>query len=943
MKISNASKKVLASALSAAMVVAFAPTAAFGAQNSQKVTVKFDLAGGVDTASNPQDALASSIEYTVGGVETVTFAKATGSFDSSATYYETATAETAGAVKDTTNGTYYVKVANAVSGSFSNYYVRTDGWSTSGAITLPNYSSIQIQSGKKGDGTADGYVITGWKIGYDENGDGDFDDDKDILLDDNAGVNGVQIDVSNAKIIGGTTLTAIAQYASATLDGAFSIDNDGDGSDHKYATVDFTDLSTTGTMKNSSAAYIKVTDPAGTVTQKAIAQASDKIVTAAKAGAYTAELVDGNGVTVDKKTYLVGELQLTGGTFSGAANGTPDGYDTAVQKVFYEASATTGVNYATALDSSNKGTLNLNATKKIDGTDCIADYFVDANGNKSTTNAEVKSVKGGVTTVLTAHYAAEGATILSASAKNGTLTVVADGFTRTSDFADAASVADPSKLSGNAAKYYMVVTDASGAVVAETVQTGATQKAFGGSSSTYTVDNVAGGTYTVTLYKITPKTAGSVADSAAATKTAVSAKSVEVKGAANPTWKFTPEADATKVNSLGIVELGNAAGEGYDVMYLFNGSTTATAGALTGKYDTAKGGVAVTASTGNYLHLVAKATDSKTDPQYSSVVNLAGYKTQISTFTTFATAMGNVKIGGSGTAYYGQNDSVKAAVAAAEKTFKDAGYKESKLANGTETAWNAEIIAGEQAVVDTVAAVAKSEVEKLYAGVASTDGTVTKLTEANYNDAVKAIEKVSADYKANHDSDATNNVVKNGEVTYADNGTYAQAIDAALQAAKKATVKYAKADVDAAAAVTKALKEAKTGDEAKAAIEAYGQLSNAAKELVSSADVAAAQDVVTKAELKDAQDDAAVSKVKGKTVKAKAKKATKSSLKVVKSKSGAKSTFKKTSGNSKVKVYKSGKIVVKKGLKAGKKYTVKVKATVGTQTKTVKVVVKVAK
>mgnify|MGYP002621095659 CR=1 FL=1 len=96
-------------------------------------------------------------------------------------------------------------------------------------------------------------------------------------------------------------------------------------------------------------------------------------------------------------------------------------------------------------------------------------------------------------------------------------------------------------------------------------------------------------------------------------------------------------------------------------------------------------------------------------------------------------------------------------------------------------------------------------------------------------------------------------------------------------------------------------------------------------------------------ELKDAQDDAAVSKVKGKTVKAKAKKATKSSLKVVTSKSGAKSTFKKTSGNKKVTVSKSGKIVVKKGLKAGKKYTVKVKATVGTQTKTVKVVVKVAK
>ena len=36
MKISNASKKVLASALSAAMVVAFAPTVAFGAQAGRR-------------------------------------------------------------------------------------------------------------------------------------------------------------------------------------------------------------------------------------------------------------------------------------------------------------------------------------------------------------------------------------------------------------------------------------------------------------------------------------------------------------------------------------------------------------------------------------------------------------------------------------------------------------------------------------------------------------------------------------------------------------------------------------------------------------------------------------------------------------------------------------------------------------------------------------------
>ena len=46
MKISNASKKVLASALSAAMVVAFAPTVAFGAPTADKIKVSFNPNGG---------------------------------------------------------------------------------------------------------------------------------------------------------------------------------------------------------------------------------------------------------------------------------------------------------------------------------------------------------------------------------------------------------------------------------------------------------------------------------------------------------------------------------------------------------------------------------------------------------------------------------------------------------------------------------------------------------------------------------------------------------------------------------------------------------------------------------------------------------------------------------------------------------------------------------
>ena len=185
------------------------------------------------------------------------------------------------------------------------------------------------------------------------------------------------------------------------------------------------------------------------------------------------------------------------------------------------------------------------------------------------------------------------------------------------------------------------------------------------------------------------------------------------------------------------------------------------------------------------------------------------------------------------------------------------------------------------------------------------------------------------------------------------------ALDGDLKKAAKAEDITA-VDVAAAKAVNEAIAAlpAVTADNAKdvkAAAEKviadYAALTESQKKLVSSADYAKAVAAVEAADKAIAeaaatvvaQDKAAIAKVKGKTVKAKAKKATKSSLKVVTSKSGAKSTFKKTSGNKKVTVSKSGKIVVKKGLKAGKKYTVKVKATVGASTKTVKVIVKVAK
>ena len=284
------------------------------------------------------------------------------------------------------------------------------------------------------------------------------------------------------------------------------------------------------------------------------------------------------------------------------------------------------------------------------------------------------------------------------------------------------------------------------------------------------------------------------------------------------------------------------------------------------------------------------------------------------------------------------------------------GYKKAvETADATFGVWNKSTDWGKVTytatgtVMGSYADVAVAAVESYAAGVEQKDGSVKKLTAEKAADAKAAIAAVQAAWLTNNAAKADKDLVEiNGtKPTNLAAGkvlaTYTTAIKTITENAAKAMTTYKAEDVKAAANVTAALKAAKTADELNAALKAYGELNDAQKSLVATADVAAAQEALVKAELKDAQDDAAVSKVKGKTVKAKAKKATKSSLKVVTSKSGAKSTFKKVKGDKKVTVSKSGKIVVKKGLKAGKKYTVKVKATVGTQTKTVKVIVKVAK
>ena len=975
MKISNASKKVLASALSAAMVVAFAPTVAFGAQDTQKINVQYDLAGGVDAKAGTQDATVASATYTVGAdvastydeagaksynamltgavstatVKTpATYKAAEGTAVAGVTYYKDnkgTALETQPSVGDDVSSYFVVDTpaANYTQDEADAYNAKLKGAVKAGDAKSFHTGAVVLQSGANVSlvsddattaNTVEDYKFAGWAITYDKNGNGTIDA-ADGDFTDSTTVDGV-LDVSDAKYFAGMTVTAKAVYDAPAL-GTVSATVDQADSDKKHAaTLDVT-FAVSNYAKAQNGVKATVTAPDGTKTVKNVTADDGYTVesVAAQVGEYTVEIVDGNGTALGKKSILVGSLELAGGAFDSIDG---SGYKTTGHTYFYVADAAAGANYATVLN----GLTSSYATVASADKKTFAGY-TDVNGQlvsydaKAGFSGDAVSAKGAVATTLTAYYGE--ASILSFAAKNGKLTVATAG---ASMVAKPASVTKPAEADESG--YYLVVTDASGKIVAETVDTDANDNktfAFAVDGSNYSVDVTEAGTYTASLYKVTAKSTAAATPGVEAGETAgkielVATKTAAVSTVAAPTWSYAANYKADGTANGGILTLGNAAGDGYKV--LFNGKD----------YDLTKGGQSYTTLPVS-VTIQAVATDKKTDPYSSTVVTLTSCNQVVSDFDTFVAGFKTQTINGAATSYYSKDAGVVAATAAARKALTDAGFM---VKNANDTEWDAAFVAAKQSVVDAVAAAAKAEAAVMYAGTTDAKGDLTKLTEESYNKVLAAISQVSADYAVNHDGDKTNN----SKTAYATETAYITAIDAALTGAAKTTFK--KADVEAAAAVNAmiaALPEADKAtaadaEKAAAALAAYGSLTATQKQLVATADVAkiaAVQEAAAKAaaaeELKAAQDEAAIAKVKGKTVKAKAKKTTKSSLKVVTSKSGAKSTFKKVTKNSKVKVYKSGKIVVKKGLKAGKKYTVKVKATVGTQTKTVKVVVKVAK
>lgn len=943
MKISSASKKVLASALSAAMVVAFAPTVAFGAVAGNTVTVEFDVNGGSIPANAPAgtQGIQASKTYTV--------AKKSG-------------------------------VADKVE------------------ITLDQTAIEQYVD-------ADGYVFSGWW--YDADNDGKIKaDGSETFAKDGAvevtnvtagstiklvaqyAVPAVKADVASSVISKSEANNAIKFNVSADralLDAAYTLEVAGpDGSIYTKA-IQGSELRsiTDVTLKFSSAASKAAYD--ATVSTSPVVTAA----AAVKAGKYTATLKAGD------KVVSSSEAEVTEVSFSAvgnsANNGTFKNGDKYVntQKVL----ALVGATYTSVFAQANIDSVDVVPGKTDTAQTAVGDEAVDNAGAAFKAYAKdgkkIADYSSSFTVVgagsVTEPVVAAGdkleavydyARVEGLAFANNTLTLTAAGLD-TVNFEYAATV-NGNEMAASGTTFTFTTGTAKLPVGEYTATLTATKKS---DKSTSTV-----GTAKVTVVKVNydlgegkVKDAGKddfasyyiTADAKIAALPVVSAgvdytapegkvldgwmldgkkadpaKTVAGTGTdfvvtISANWVESNKAAApTYTYSNGTLTFAQANGADYAIKY----GTASADGAYNG------GAVTVAKDGTSVIYAATVVADNVKNPKldvtgaetvvfgYAKKLSGTAYesKTALELVNEFADSALGVKTAASSATkpqYY--SDVLTTVKKAGSDAVKATGY-------ASEKDWDKAVLAQEKAVVEAVAANATETLTAMKTAVKSADGkTYTYVSDADFAVAKANIDAVVSAFDKNNDADASNNVAKVNDVTLSDAANYAQAITKAVNDAHKTTV--AAADADAAKAVTDQLKAAKTAAELEAALNAYAALTDAQKNLVASADVAAAQNALSAAQLAEAQDEAAIAAVKGKTVKAKAKKATKSSLKVVTSKSGAKSTFKKVTKNSKVKVYKSGKIVVKKGLKAGKKYTVKVKATVGTQTKTVKVIVKVAK
>ena len=929
MKISNASKKVLASALSAAMVVAFAPTVAFGAQ---KTPITIDLDGGVvetGSTSFPEAEATTSI-----------------------------TLPTANKDGYAIDHFWWDKDANGVVAEDGSEDIKADKAFTAtgatGAVTLkaiyktPKVSGIELNVGS--------VKVTQVAAGTDTN----------LVIDVDQFVSGKN---TIAKKNSNYTLTV--KKGADTLKSWEYVATAAAGETDKYVTV--ADDDANHTLKFQ---YNPTSSDADAV-----------LLSNLTSGKYTVELADDKGVVSTK------EIELVKVTFKPAADDAVSYlYD---KEVGFNLSGITGT-YLTE-DGYAFGTeVSKGLSGDVTVTQSTATSSVDS---ASYTNGLVKfTVKDSETANDKDSFAisvtdAAGDKVWSATVKGDAI----DSTTgKKFEFTFDANSADVQK----AAK-----AQAAGAYTVTVVKTPEFGEVSTVKAKIFTLTEfkyVAGeGTEFASAFKTADKQDVFVTDAtknyssfafATAKDGFESVKYLlngkEINSVSNPvavggvneitavaTAKDTSDTVAKPAIASATRELQKGSKTLYDYTVKLSSATAgATLVYTTDANDVEKGEIKDTAKTKQYNAATGIKMSDETNPNTAGAIWVKAVKTTGATASTITKDSATVKFvlnsdavdyasytaGGTSQleAYVGVSttkwlaaDGVKAAIESGKASVDALGYY---VVEGDKE--GAKVVkAAYKSLYEAIDAAANAYLAKFENGAYVVEGSkVYTMTAANLKAAKTAVAKIENDVKkaeaAKTEDSAT---YKDAIFTAAGTGPAASAsgllsvVDNATIYTEDKTV--AAADITAAKTVTEQLKAAKTGDEAKAAIEAYSKLTDAQKKLVASADVAAVQEIVTKAALVDAQDLAAARDLNGKKVTAKAKVGKKATGKAFKyklaaSESGATATYAKVSGSKYIKVSKSGKVSFKavKVQKKAKTYSAKVSVTYGTQTvtKTVKLVVK---
>ena len=928
MKISSVSKKVLCGALSAAMVVAFAPTVAFGAEKGDKITFSYDVNGGtiVDThiASIPSE------EVTVASDGTVTL-DGYGKIAADANNLKKGASAFAYWYVDVDNSGEYESAKDAVVAAGTGVIAAADvaklnggSFTLKAAYSEPTLTPVfnVYTLGGAAVPTSASLTAAGLNNTTQYSAKMAFPDGTTVVNAD------VAIDGSTAGTAGFTfTFTDAQKAAIAEGDYTFSVSD-----------------ATNGVVATKKATICKVSLSAGAGyrTFTSTQQTSFLIY---KGGAIYASSIDGPTAAAGTTSYNVTGWELDGATYSGSNVITFNKSCTLTATYDNPQAGPASININGGTYS--KGQLSFTPVLYNSEIDTTTDQWDATVTGPNGFSKVIKNVTNGSVTTLDFGANWEGDTAVTAKLAAGTYTIsiapaAKANETLSAKAADATPVTS-SSVTLAAVTYDLgagswTTTDAKGNIIQPTtlptllnVNTALNSISLGAvTAANIKADDPlqAFDYYTINGKKVSDLKSTDLVDASGVT-VAVVYKTAYI---AAPTVAFTANG-TTKFNMTVTPAAGTKA------FYSLASAPTSFAAVPDNGVITLEPAKASDAS----VWVKVTTADGKTSSQpvqYDSTATAAG------TVEAYAKLIANAETTTSAkNAPVRYGDTLKTLAADAKAAIAGIGY-------ATQAEINAAVSAQYVSLIEQAATVETANLDAKKGLVKAADGkSYTFLSDAAYDVAAANIAKVAAAVKANNNykangttPDATDDVVTvNGVGVAANTATvYVSALKAAVTGA--ATTKVAVADAEAVVAVDAALEAAKTVAEAEAALAQFEALTAAQQDMVSATAVAAAQKIV----LVDTQDASAAKDVKAvnKTYTSKNGKlaATKTfKMKAITSKSGAKATYKKanSAGKTKITVAKSGKVTVKKGLKKGT-YKVKVKGTVGAHAKTVtcKIVVK---